>query len=106
MYQSQRPEPPQQPERLEQPERPARLVVGVIGTGRVGGVLGAALARAGHTVVAAAGVSRDSVRRAERLLPGVPLVPADEVVTRAELVLLAVPDDVLAGLVAGLAGAG
>ena len=97
---------PGRPARSRLSERPARLAVGVVGTGRVGSVLGAALARAGHTVVAAAGVSRDSVRRAERLLPGVPLVPADEVVTRSELVLLAVPDDVLAGLVDGLAGAG
>lgn len=97
---------PGRPERSRLSERPARLAVGVVGTGRVGSVLGAALARAGHTVVAAAGVSRDSVRRAERLLPGVPLVPADEVVTRSELVLLAVPDDVLTGLVDGLAGAG
>ena len=36
----------------EQPERehPARLQVGVVGTGRVGAVLGAALAQAGHEV--------------------------------------------------------
>ena len=32
-----------------------RLSVGVIGTGRAGSVLGAALARAGHKVVAAYG---------------------------------------------------
>ncbi len=86
--------------------RPVRLRIGVIGTGRVGSVLGAALARAGHTVVAASGVSAESVRRAGRLLPGVPLRPADEVVTRADLVLLAVPDDELAPLVAGLAETG
>ena len=36
---------------------PARLRVGVIGAGRVGAVLGAALAAAGHDVVAAAGLS-------------------------------------------------
>ncbi|HEX6755991.1 MAG TPA: DUF2520 domain-containing protein [Mycobacteriales bacterium] len=84
----------------------ALLSVGVIGTGRVGAVLGAALARAGHPVVAATGVSAESRDRAARLLPGVPLRPADEVVARAELVLLAVPDDELAALVAGLAGTG
>ena len=84
----------------------ARLAVGVIGTGRVGAVLGAALARAGHHVVAGTGVSAESVRRAQRLLPGVPLLPADEVVARADLVLLAVPDDELAPLVAGLAETG
>ncbi|WP_328604928.1 DUF2520 domain-containing protein [Amycolatopsis sp. NBC_00345] len=82
--------------------RPARLAVGVVSTGRVGSVLGAALARAGHTVVAASGLSAASVARAERLLPGVPLLPPDEVVRRADLVLLALPDDALAGMLRGL----
>ena len=86
--------------------RPARLAVGVVSAGRVGAVLGAALARAGHTVVAASGVSKESVRRAEDLLPDVPLLPPDEVVARADLVLLALPDDALAGTVRGLAAAG
>ena len=85
---------------------PARLRVGVIGAGRVGAVLGAALSDAGHDVVAAAGLSSASAERAERLLPGVPLVPADQVVAVSDLVVLAVPDDTLAGLVAGLAGTG
>jgi predicted short-subunit dehydrogenase-like oxidoreductase (DUF2520 family) len=85
---------------------PARLRVGVIGAGRVGAVLGAALAAAGHDVVAAAGLSAASAERAARLLPGVPLVPADEVVAAADLVVLAVPDDTLSGLVAGLAETG
>jgi predicted short-subunit dehydrogenase-like oxidoreductase (DUF2520 family) len=80
--------------------------VGVIGTGRVGAVLGAALAAAGHRVVAATGVSADSTSRAARLLPGVPLLPADEVAARADLVLLAVPDDALGPLVTGLAELG
>lgn len=86
--------------------RPARLAVGVVSAGRVGSVLGAALARAGHTVTAAAGVSDASVKRAERLLPGVPLRPPDEVARDADLVLLALPDDALAPMVHGLAGAG
>jgi predicted short-subunit dehydrogenase-like oxidoreductase (DUF2520 family) len=90
----------------DRPARPARLAVGVVSAGRVGAVLGAALAAAGHQVVATSGVSRASVRRAETLLPGVPLLPPDEVVRRADLVLLAVPDDVLGGLVTGLAGSG
>lgn len=91
---------------MSAPQRARSLAVGVIGTGRVGAVLGAALAAAGHRVVAAVGVSTDSVARATRLLPGVPLLPADEVVARAELVLVAVPDDVLGPLVAGLAEIG
>jgi predicted short-subunit dehydrogenase-like oxidoreductase (DUF2520 family) len=80
--------------------------VGVIGAGRVGSVLGAALESAGHDVVAAAGLSSASAERAGRLLPGVPLLPADEVVAAADLVVLAVPDDTLPGLVAGLAETG
>lgn len=86
-------------------DRPARLSVGVVGAGRVGTVLGAALARAGHRVVAAAAVSEASRRRVEALLPGTPVVPPDEVLARAELVLLTVPDDVLPGLVEGLVAA-
>jgi len=87
-------------------EAPARLRVGVIGAGRVGAVLGAALATAGHDVVAASGLSTASADRAARLLPGVPLVPADEVVAASDLVVLAVPDDTLPRLVAGLAETG
>ncbi|MGZ4573332.1 MAG: NAD(P)-binding domain-containing protein, partial [Blastococcus sp.] len=85
---------------------PARLRVGIVGAGRVGAVLGAALSAAGHDVVAAAGLSTASAERAARLLPGVPLLPADEVVAAADLVVLAVPDDTLPGLVAGLAETG
>ena len=85
---------------------PARLDVGVVGAGRVGAVLGAALARAGHRVVAASAVSDASLERAARLLPGAVVLPADEVARRADLLLLAVPDDALAGLVEGLASTG
>ncbi len=87
-------------------DRPARLNVGVVGAGRVGPSLAAALRLAGHRPVAASGVSDASVRRAADLLPGVPLVPPAEVLARADLVLLTVPDDVLPGLVAGLAETG
>jgi predicted short-subunit dehydrogenase-like oxidoreductase (DUF2520 family) len=82
---------------------PPRLCVGVVGTGRAGAVLGAALARAGHPVVAAYAVSDTSRLRAEALLPGVPLVPVVDVLAASDLVLLTVPDDVLPALVAGLA---
>jgi predicted short-subunit dehydrogenase-like oxidoreductase (DUF2520 family) len=83
--------------------RPARLAVGVVGAGRVGSVLGAALARAGHSVVAASGVSDASRRRVAELLPGVPLAAPPDVVAAADLVLLTVPDDALPSLVDGLA---
>jgi predicted short-subunit dehydrogenase-like oxidoreductase (DUF2520 family) len=83
------------------------LVIGVVGAGRVGAVLGAALAAAGHHVVAAAAVSAASRERAARLLPGAAIRPADEVARAAEdLLLLAVPDDALGGVVAGLATTG
>lgn len=85
--------------------RPARLRVGVVGAGRVGAVLGAALARAGHELVSVSAVSSESRRRAELFLPGVPVRPVDDVVTDAEFVLVAVPDDALRPLVTGLASA-
>lgn len=87
-------------------DRPARLCVGVVGAGRVGSVLGAALGRAGHRVVATSAVSDTSRARARALLPGVPVVPPEEVLALADLVLLTVPDDELPGLVDGLASAG
>jgi predicted short-subunit dehydrogenase-like oxidoreductase (DUF2520 family) len=87
-------------------ERPARLAVGVVGAGRVGAALTAALARAGHHPVAASGVSDASRRRAESLLPGVPLVEPPAVLRAADLVLLTVPDDALPALVSGLAETG
>lgn len=86
--------------------RPARLVVGVVSAGRVGAVLGAALAATGHQVTATSGVSRESLHRAHTLLPGAAVAPPDQVVGGAALALLAVPDDVLPGLVRGLAAAG
>ena len=86
--------------------RPGRLRVGVVGAGRVGAALGAALERAGHTVVAASGVSAASRRRAERMLPGVPLTAPQDVLAAAELVLLTVPDDALPPLVEGLVATG
>ncbi|MEO9139334.1 MAG: DUF2520 domain-containing protein [Jatrophihabitans sp.] len=86
-------------------ERPARLRVGVVGVGRVGSVLGAALARAGHDVAAVSAVSTQSRDRAAQMLPGAVVLPPDETVAGADLVLLAVPDDDLRPLVAGLADA-
>ena len=87
-------------------DRPARLAVGVISAGRVGAVLGAALQRAGHRLVGVSAVSRESRRRAEGLLPEAPVLPADEVASVADLLVVAVPDDVLPDLVRGLAASG
>ncbi|MFB9207137.1 Rossmann-like and DUF2520 domain-containing protein [Nonomuraea spiralis] len=90
---------------MDAADRPARLTVGVLGAGKVGSALGAALTQAGHRIVAASGVSDRSRRwAADRL--GVDLARPDEVVAAAQLILLTVPDDALPDLVAGLAGTG
>lgn len=86
--------------------KPGLLGVGIIGAGKVGAVLGAALRAAGHAVVGVAAVSEASRDRAELLLPGVPVLEIPDIVERSELVLLAVPDDALPGLVSGLAATG
>ena len=83
--------------------RPARLKVGIISAGRVGSALGVALERADHVVVACSGVSRASRQRAQRRLPDTPVMSPPDVAANAELLLLAVPDSELAGLVSGLA---
>ncbi|MGH1563816.1 Rossmann-like and DUF2520 domain-containing protein [Mumia sp. DW29H23] len=77
--------------------------VGVVGAGRVGAVLAARLREAGHEIVAASGRSAASRTRIDTLLPGVPLLTPAEVAARADVLLLAVPDDALAALVAELA---
>lgn len=90
----------------QQPSRPGRLGVGVIGAGKVGAVLGAALRAAQHALVGVSAVSEASRERAELLLPGVPVLEIPDIVERSELVLLAVPDDALGPLVEGLAKLG
>jgi predicted short-subunit dehydrogenase-like oxidoreductase (DUF2520 family) len=62
--------------------------------------------RVGHDLIAVSAVSDASLRRAEELLPGVPVVAPDAVPRGAKLVLLSVPDDALPELVAGLATTG
>lgn len=86
--------------------RPGRLGVGIIGAGKVGAVLGAALRAAEHAVIGVSAVSEASLERAEMLLPGVPVLSIPEIIERSELVLIAVPDDALPDLVDGLAKLG
>lgn len=86
--------------------RPARLKVGVISAGRVGTALGVALERAEHVVVACSAISEESRQRARRRLPDSLVLPAPDVAADAELLLLAVPDTELAGIVSGLAATG
>jgi predicted short-subunit dehydrogenase-like oxidoreductase (DUF2520 family) len=85
------------------PERSGRLGIGIIGAGRVGPVLGAALAGAGHAIVGISAVSAESRDRADAMLPGVPVLEIPDVIERSELVILAVPEAELEALVAGLA---
>jgi predicted short-subunit dehydrogenase-like oxidoreductase (DUF2520 family) len=82
------------------------LKVGVVGAGRVGAVLAAGLQAAGHPVVAAAGESDASRRRAAELLPGVPLRKPSDVARESDLLLLTVPDDMLPNVVRVLADSG
>jgi predicted short-subunit dehydrogenase-like oxidoreductase (DUF2520 family) len=82
------------------------LGVGVIGAGRVGAVLAAALRSAGHEVVAAAGESAATRSRIESLLPGVPVAKPSAVARACDVLLLTVPDDMLANVVEMLAASG
>ena len=86
--------------------RDGHLGIGIVGAGRVGPVLGAALGGAGHAIVGIATLSEAGRDRADALLPGVPILSVPDLVERSELVLLAVPELELAGLVAGLAATG
>jgi predicted short-subunit dehydrogenase-like oxidoreductase (DUF2520 family) len=80
--------------------------IGVVGAGRVGAVLSAALRAAGHEVVAAAGDSPASLHRIETLLPGVRVAKPTDVARACDLLLLTVPDDMLGNVVTTLVGAG
>lgn len=81
-----------------------RSDVAVIGPGRVGTTLAAALTRAGHRVVAVAGGRPASRERFASHIAGVRLVeePA-EAARRAGLVLVTTPDDVLRDVVTAIA---
>jgi predicted short-subunit dehydrogenase-like oxidoreductase (DUF2520 family) len=82
------------------------LRVGAVGAGRVGATLSAALRTAGHEVVAVAGESDASRQRIAALLPGVPTAKPSDVARSCDLLLLTVPDDMLANVVAMLSASG
>lgn len=86
--------------------RPARLKVGIVSGGRVGTALGAALERVEHVVVACSAISAASRRLTEGRLPDTPVLPVPDVAAAAELLLLAVPDSELPGMVKGLVATG
>jgi predicted short-subunit dehydrogenase-like oxidoreductase (DUF2520 family) len=84
------------------------LRVGVVGAGRVGAVLGAALAARPdrYRVTAVAGESTASRARAQALLPGVPIDKPTAVSRACDLLLLTVPDDMLPNVAAMLSASG
>ena len=82
------------------------LRVGVVGAGRVGAVLAAALQSAGHSIVAVAGESDASRARIASLLPGVPVEKPTAVARACDLLLLTVPDDMLGNVVKTMTDAG
>ncbi len=89
------------------PSAPARLAVGLVSAGRVGTAVAQALESVGHVVGAVLARSPESVQRAARRLPDSEvLATAGDVAARSELLILAVPDDVLPAVVADLAGSG
>ncbi len=77
--------------------------VGVIGAGRVGAVIAAALRSAGYPLVAVAGESDASRTRIETLLPGLRVDKPTAVSKASDLLLLTVPDDALDNVVRMLA---
>lgn len=79
--------------------------IGVIGAGRVGAVLAAALRDAGHHVVAASGESPASRTRIETMLPQAAVGDPRAVAEAADLLLLTVPDDALVGVISDLVDA-
>lgn len=80
--------------------------IGVIGAGRVGAVLAAGFAQAGHEIVAVAGESSASRTRAQALLPNVPVMKPTDVARAADVLFLTVPDDMLANLARVLVDSG
>jgi predicted short-subunit dehydrogenase-like oxidoreductase (DUF2520 family) len=80
--------------------------VSVVGAGRVGAVLAASLRSAGHDIVAVAGESDASRRRAAALLPGVPIRKPTDVARACDVLLLTVPDDMLGNVVTMLSASG
>ncbi|CCF61233.1 conserved protein of unknown function [Nocardia cyriacigeorgica GUH-2] len=71
----------------------------------MGSAFGVALERAGHVVFGVSAISDASVHRARTRLPESRILPVEEVAASSELLILAVPDSELAGLVRGLASA-
>ena len=78
--------------------------IGFVGAGRTGTALATAMSAAGYRVAAVASRSGESATALARRIPGCSALPSSgEVVEMCDLVLLTVPDDVIAGVAAELA---
>ena len=86
--------------------RSSALSVGVVGAGRVGAVLGAALRQAGYRIEAVAGESDASRLRVQTLLPGVRIDKPSAVARSCDVLLLTVPDDMLRNVASVLTASG
>lgn len=84
---------------------PARLSIGLVSAGRVGTAIGAALERRGHVVSAVVARSERSRALAADRLPDARVADPVAVAEAGELLILAVPDSALPGVVAELAAA-
>jgi predicted short-subunit dehydrogenase-like oxidoreductase (DUF2520 family) len=82
------------------------LSVGVIGAGRVGAVIAAALRDTGYVIAAVAGESDATRTRIETMLPGVRIDKPTAVARSCDLLLLTVPDDALDNVVRMLVASG
>ena len=83
-----------------------RLRVGLIGAGKAGTVIARALERVGHHCVAVNAVSQASQARAARMLPSSDRLDPFDVCLRADLIIVAVPDDAIEAVTSGLVAAG
>ncbi|MGH3503135.1 MAG: Rossmann-like and DUF2520 domain-containing protein, partial [Nocardioidaceae bacterium] len=83
-----------------------KFAFGVIGAGRVGAVLAAALGAAGHHLSAVAGESDASLTRIDTLLPGVRVAKPTAVARSCDVLVLTVPDDALDNVVRMLVASG
>jgi len=85
------------------PDRPKiRSGIGIIGASRLGTTLALSLQRAGHPVTAVASQRAGSARAFAARLAGAEALDAAALVTRCELVVLAIPDGAIAALAAAL----
>lgn len=79
--------------------------ISIIGAGRAGAAVAALWQRAGHRIVAVSGREATALRASQHL-PGVPILGAAEAARLGELVILGVPDDLIATIARALVEAG